>query len=76
MNEVLLALSLVVLTGPQGQKIEINPHAVVTIRTARNERGTFAPGIKCLIHTADGKIVHVIEDCEMVRLALQRGKES
>lgn len=71
MAEVMLAVNLIVLTGPDQQRIEVNPDKVVTIRKPRGgEDGHFAPGTKCLIHTTDGKFFVVIEDCETVRRKL------
>ena len=62
-----LALALVALTGLDNQRIEINPSEVVTLRIPRNEKGEhFSQKIKCMLHTTDGKIVSVLEDCETV----------
>jgi len=65
----LLTILLVQLTGPDNQKIEINPREVVSIRAPRVQE-YFTQGIKCLIHTSDGKFVAVMEDCETVRIRL------
>ena len=68
----LVAVTLAVLHGPDGQKIELNPQHVVTIRDNRDNSGAyFAPGIRCLIHTTDGKVVQVVEDCATVRRLLE-----
>jgi hypothetical protein len=70
-----LALHLVRLTGLDHQPIDINPEEVVTLREPRGQdRSHFSADIKCLIHTADGKIVTVVEDCDTVRLKLQTSK--
>lgn len=63
---VVLLTLLVVLTGPDGQLISLNPNTVVTTRAPRSTEH-FAPGIKCLIHTIDGKFIAVQEDCDTVK---------
>jgi len=62
-----LALMLIVLTGANGQKIEVNPKQIVSIR---NQRGNLADGLRCLIHTTDGKYIAVTELCDTVRAKL------
>lgn len=62
---ILLALHLVILTGPENQQIFVNPAEVVTIRRPRGP-DHFDPSVKCLLHMADGKFVAVIETCETV----------
>jgi len=70
MKSLLIAVLLVEFTGPDNQPIDINPMAVVSLRPPRSG-DHFAKGGKCLIHTADGKFIAVIEDCDMVRAKLQ-----
>jgi hypothetical protein len=68
------ALVLVVFTGPDGQKIEVNPEQVVSIRNRRPDSikaGYVQGDLRCSLHTTDGKIVNVIETCEEVRRALE-----
>ena len=67
---IVLALQLVAFTGPDNQLVYVNPAEVVTTRAPRDEQH-FGPGIKCLIHMADGKFVAVIEDCATVNRVLQ-----
>lgn len=68
---IILAMWLVHLTGPEGQLVELNPEAVVTLRDVReSDAAHFAKGVKCLIHTTDGKFVAVIETCAKVRQLL------
>jgi hypothetical protein len=62
---VLLALRLIELTGPDDQHIEINPSEIVSLRAPRGSEH-FAPGINCLVSTADGKYVGVVESCEAI----------
>lgn len=71
---VILALQLVQLTGPGGQEIDVNPDQVVSLREKRGNEH-FAPGAKCVIHTADGKFVAVQEDCNTVQERLNQTNE-
>lgn len=64
---ILFALTFVEFTGPDKQKIEINPAEVVAIREPRGQNEThFHKEVHCLIFTSDGKFVGVIETCEEV----------
>jgi hypothetical protein len=65
-----LALAFVEFTGPDNQSIDVNPLAVVSLRPVRAGEH-FGRGIKCLIHTADGKFIAVMQDCDTVRAKLQ-----
>ena len=72
MGAYVLVLAFVSLTGPDNQPVAINPNQVVATRVPRDTTGThFAPGIKCLIYTTDGKLTMVIEDCDEVHRKLQ-----
>jgi hypothetical protein len=67
MLEVVAAL--VLLHGPGGREITLNPAAVTTMQASRDgvANTALAPDVKCLINTTDGKFVSVIETCEQVR---------
>jgi hypothetical protein len=65
------ALSFVLLTGPDGQEVRINPSHVVTVREPRNVEGHFHKDVRCLVHLDDGKFVAVIEPCKVVRELLE-----
>lgn len=68
MNSLILTAALVALTGVEDQVININPNEVVSIRP---QRGNLASGIRCLIHTTDGKYISVIETCDIVLRKLE-----
>lgn len=69
---LVLALNLVVLSGPEGQIVRINPSQVVSVREPRNTaEGHFNKDVRCLIHMADGKFVAVTETCDIVRQLLE-----
>jgi hypothetical protein len=64
---VIVALKLVLLHGPGGQIIEINPDQVVTLREPRMFEGHIPPGTNCVVNMADGKFNLVQEACATVR---------
>jgi len=64
-----LASELVPLMGLERQMIWVNPAEVVTVRAPRGDT-SLHPGVKCILHMADGKTVSVIEDCAEVRKKL------
>lgn len=66
------AVHLIAVTGPDRQVILLNPLEVVTVRTPRGEEGHFAKGVRCLVHTTDGKVVAVLEECATVRALLDQ----
>lgn len=66
----LAAVVLILLHGPDGREIAINPATVTTVRDARadnepNKQTT--TGVACLITMTDGKFASVVEDCATVR---------
>jgi hypothetical protein len=71
MREIILALHLLRLTGPDHQIVDINPAEIVSIRQPRGSDTHFHKDVRCLIHTADGKFIAVVEDCDSVRDQLE-----
>jgi hypothetical protein len=69
--ELLLALHLAKLTGPDGGLIEVNPEEVVSIRAPGTIEGHFPGGTRCVVNTSDGKFLPVREKCEEVAKALE-----
>ena len=67
-----LALQLILLTGPDNQRIEVNPNAVTNFRSPRGN-DHFAPGVHCLVFLSDGKPLTVIETCDQVKYLLGGG---
>jgi hypothetical protein len=69
----LIAIALIQLTGPGSQVIHVNPDQIVTTRVVRpTQKDQFGPGVQCLVHTADGKYISVLETCDEVRLRMER----
>lgn len=68
-------LALVILLGPDGQPIELNPNSIVTMRAPRSVgQAVLTPGVQCVITTSDGKLVNVMDTCEEVRAKLAGSK--
>jgi hypothetical protein len=65
-----LTLTLIALTGPDGQTVWINPADVVSVREPRGE-GHFDADVHCLLYTADSKFIAVTETCDQVRIRLK-----
>jgi hypothetical protein len=70
MIEALFAFILLELHGPGNQYFEVNPEAVVGLRTPR-ESEHFGAGVKCIVNTNDGKFFAVVEDCATVRRMIE-----
>jgi hypothetical protein len=67
---VLLALlALIVLTGPDGQAIKVNPKSVVSLRAPRSGEH-FNKDVHCVVFTSDGKYIGVQESCDQVNSKL------
>jgi hypothetical protein len=64
-----LTLMLIQLTGPDSQPIDVNPALVVSVRPPRSYEH-FGKDVRCLLHTTDGKVIVVTEDCDTVRQRL------
>ena len=68
---IALVLELVEFSGPDQQTIYVNPLAVISVRAPRGAEH-FRKRVKCLIHTADGKFIAVVEDCNTVKQLLEQ----
>jgi hypothetical protein len=71
---ITLVVALIPFTGPDSQRIDLNPSEIVSVRPPRSTEH-FGEGIRCLIHTVDGKFVAVIEDCDTVRQRLNEANQ-
>lgn len=68
----LLAAAWIVLHGPDGQVIHLNPGLAVNVRTPRGtEQRHFPPGTQCIVFTVDGRFLSVAEPCPVVLKRLQ-----
>ena len=67
MNRGLLLAPLLLLHGPTGREIRINPRNITSLHSPAGQRNTaVTEGAHCLINTSDGKFVSVVETCAVV----------
>ena len=76
MNALLLVIGvqLIAFTGPNGNKIEINPKLITSIREPQVV-GHYDPKVRCVIYTSDSQFIGVKETCDRVRQMLTDEKE-
>jgi hypothetical protein len=67
----LVALTLVLLTGPGGQTVEVNPEEVVSIRSPRSV-DHMPSSVHCIVFTTDSKFIGVGERCSEVDKKLKQ----
>jgi hypothetical protein len=74
---VAFALALVLLHGPAGHQIYVNPESVTTMSAAPlgSKNKHVVDNAKCLLNTADGKFISVVETCDEVRALFQQGQK-
>jgi len=66
--------ALVVLHTVDGREITVNPAQITTMREAHDASDpnrAFTKQVRCMINTADGKFVTVVEECEAIREMLK-----
>ena len=69
------AFHLILLHGPNGQEIDINPHEISSIREpSEGSESHFPKEIQCLIFMTNGKINAVLEDCKTVKLMTEEAQ--
>jgi hypothetical protein len=66
----LLVIALVRFIAPDGQRIDINPAEVTSVREPHGGQGHFVPGTNCIIVMSNGKFISVREECEETRRLL------
>jgi hypothetical protein len=68
---------LVLLHGPHGHGILVNPAMVTSMQAARQGKPNahISEAVRCLINTSDGKFVAVIETCDQVRGLFRPGEK-
>lgn len=68
MSAALIAASLITLHAPRHTRVDLNPAEVVMLREPK-DAGLIAreAGAGCVIVTADGRFVSVVETCAQVR---------
>lgn len=66
---------LIMLHGPDGRTILLNPATVASMRGGIDGRSNelVQDKVRCVISTTDGKLVNVVETCETVRDLIRGG---
>lgn len=72
-----VAAVLVLLHGPNGHEILINPAAVASMHSAIEGKSNelVTDDARCIINTNDGKFVSVVETCKTVRELFRQKEE-
>lgn len=67
-----IAVVLILLHGPDGREIRINPQQVTSMRAASGDHNELlTDSVRCMVSLADGKYVSVVEPCETVQKMLE-----
>jgi hypothetical protein len=71
-----LVVVLILLHGPGGHEIRINPEQVTSLRAAKpgEDNKFLTEGAHCMVSLTDGKFVSVVEPCEAVQQMLETAK--
>lgn len=68
---MMTTIDLVMLTAPDGKYLSVHPSQVVALRGSAGH-GTLHQGVHCVVFTADGKFLSVVETCPEVDRKLRR----
>ena len=69
----LLVAAWIMVQGPGGQVIWVNPETVVSVRAPRGVRdGHWPADTQCLITTVDGKFITTSEPCSQIERRLRQ----
>ena len=63
---LVMAITLIHVTGPNGNRIDVNPADIVSLRKPP-VAGFYDIKVKCVIYTLDGQFIGTQETCEQVR---------
>lgn len=76
---ILARIVLIVLHNVDGGEVTINPEHVVALQHTSEAAGKpntlIAGGHKCVISLSNGKMVSVVEDCGMIRQAINEAQK-
>jgi hypothetical protein len=69
MEAIVVAIMLVQFSGPTGQRIDVNPAEVTSVR---EPKGTLlAEGVHCVIGMSNRNFISLGDDCDTVRRKLE-----
>jgi len=66
-------IALILLHGPNGHEISVSPRLITSMHAAipGQPNKQFNDDVNCVINTADGKFVSVVETCDEVRTLIE-----
>jgi hypothetical protein len=71
--KTLFLYTMLLLHGPGGQIIDINPNEVTSLREPqRGSEAHFGKEVHCIIKMTNGAINAVVENCELIRSEIER----
>jgi hypothetical protein len=56
-------VSILLLHGPTGREIRLNTSMVTSLHAPQGPNKSLSEEVRCLINTADGKFISVVESC-------------
>jgi hypothetical protein len=76
MGVIDILLTFLVLHGPDGRVIHVNPDTIASMRSAVEGKDNeyLQGGVNCFINTTDGKFVAVLEKCDAIKLLIKGGE--
>jgi hypothetical protein len=68
-------LTFLVLHGPDGRVIHVNPESITSMRSAVEGKDNeyLQSGVNCFINTTDGKFIMVLEKCDAIKALIRNG---
>jgi len=71
------AIILVLLHGPNGHEILLNPATVTSMHSAIEGKANelMTDEVKCVVNTTDGKFVSVVETCATVWALIRKSEQ-
>lgn len=74
---ILATAALIVLHTLDGRQISVNPVLVTSLHEAKSDDAKdkfMTKGVRCSVHTSDGKFVTVTEVCSAVRQMIEESR--
>ena len=69
------AFHLILLHGPDGQEIDINPREIASLREPSSvSEGHFPKGVRCVVIMTNGRFNLVREDCHTVKVMTEEAQ--
>jgi hypothetical protein len=69
-GSIIIALVLIQFHDPAGNRIDVNPREIISVREVPPDNKLLAGGVHCVLGLTNGKFISLGEDCTTVRKAL------